>query len=212
MELIGLNALDLLLIVILFIGALVGVMRGALPQLFSVVSIWFGLVLTLWLYKPFSHYILQGVGMPKTGAETLGFILLLLVFFNVVRFVVKQLSTPPEERKQKKKSKEDPLAEAAKSATDRFVIGPLNMFGGAVMGIIVTALWITLILAALQFIFQPTDVPGDYSGFSKRMITNLQTSVLVPFFNQILVWLTRSVMLFVPKNADILTKVVEFIH
>jgi Na+-transporting methylmalonyl-CoA/oxaloacetate decarboxylase gamma subunit len=210
MQIVGLNTLDLLLIVILFIGVVVGIIRGALAQIFSIVSIWFGLLVTLWFYKPFSIHILQGVGIPKTGSDTLAFLILLIAFFNGIRFFVKRMSTPPEERKQKKKSKEDPLAEAAKSVTQRFVIGPLNMLGGAVAGFILTGLWITLVLAAIQFIFQPTNIPGQYSG-PKGIVTNLRTSTLVPLFNQVLFLLSQSVSLFIPKNADILERVLDFI-
>jgi hypothetical protein len=198
-------------VVILFIGILVGIIKGVLPQLFSIISIWLGLVVTLWLYKPFSFRILQGLGLPKIGSETLAFLLLLVVFFNAVRLIVKSLSTPPEERKQRKMSKDDPLAEAAKSATQRFVIGPLNMLGGAVTGFILTGLWITLVLAAIQFIFQPTDVPVEYSGFSRGIVTNLKGSTLVPIFNSVLSLLSQSVDLFIPKNADMLRKVLESI-
>jgi hypothetical protein len=212
MEIVGLNTLDLLLIVILFIGILVGVIRGVLPQLFSIVSIWLGLVVTLWLYKPFSFRILQGLGLPEIGSETLAFLFLLVVFFNAVRIIVKSVSTPPEERKQRKMSEEDPLAEAAISATQRFVVGPLNMLGGAVTGFILTGLWITLILAAIQFIFQPTDIPVEYKGFSRGIVTNLNGSTLVPVFNSVLSLLSQSVNLFIPKNADMLRKVLQFIE
>jgi Na+-transporting methylmalonyl-CoA/oxaloacetate decarboxylase gamma subunit len=210
MQIIGLNTLDLLLIVILFVGVLVGIIRGALAQIFSIVSIWFGLLVTLWFYKPFSIHILQGLGMPETGSDTMAFLILLVVFFNGIRFFVKKMSAPPEEKKRKKKSKEDPLAEAAKSVTQRFVIGPLNMLGGSVTGFILTALWITLILAVIQFIFQPTDIGGQYSG-PKGIVTNLKTSSLVPIFNRMLFLLSQSVSLFIPKNADILKRVIEFI-
>jgi Na+-transporting methylmalonyl-CoA/oxaloacetate decarboxylase gamma subunit len=210
MQIVGLNTLDLLLIVILFIGVLVGIIRGALAQIFSIVSIWFGLLVTLWFYKPFSIHILQGLGMPETGSDTMAFLILLVVFFNGIRFFVKKMSAPPEEKKRKKKSKEDPLAEAAKSVTQRFVIGPLNMLGGSVTGFILTALWITLILAVIQFIFQPTDIGGQYSG-PKGIVTNLKTSSLVPIFNRMLFLLSQSVSLFIPKNADILKRVIEFI-
>jgi len=91
------------------------------------------LVVTLWLYKPFSINILQGLGIPTIGSDTMSFLILLFIFVNAFNLGVKALSAPPEERKKKKKSKEDPLAEAAKSASQRFVIGPLNMIGGAVM-------------------------------------------------------------------------------
>ena len=210
MQIVGLNTLDLLLIVILFVGVLVGIIRGALAQLFSIVSIWFGLLVTLWFYKPFSIHILQGLKMPETGSDTMAFLILLVVFFNGIRFFVKKMSAPPEEKKRKKKSKEDPLAEAAKSVTQRFVIGPLNMLGGSVTGFILTALWITLILAVIQFIFQPTDIGGQYSG-PKGIVTNLKTSSLVPIFNRMLFLLSQSVSLFIPKNADILKRVIEFI-
>jgi len=42
MQIAGLNALDLLLIFITLIGAGIGVARGVLPQLFTLVSIWLG--------------------------------------------------------------------------------------------------------------------------------------------------------------------------
>lgn len=211
MDIAGLNTLDLLLLVILFIGALVGAVRGMLPQLFSLASIWLGLVVTLWLYKPFSNYILQGLGIPPTGSDTLSFLILFIVFFNAIRLIIKLISTPPEERKQKKKSKEDPLAEAAKSATQRFVIGPLNLLGGAVLGVILVALWMAIILGVMQFLFQPADLPTG-GGFSARMTLNLRSSALLPMFNQILAWLVWSVSLFVPKNATILKNVLGLLE
>ena len=202
MEIGGLNTLDLLLIVILGIGAVVGFMRGIVPQLFSIASIWFGLIVTLWLYKPFSNYILQGLGLPAIGSDTISFLLLFVVFFNLIRLGIKLISTPPEERKLKKKSKDDPLAEAAKSTTQRFVIGPLNLLGGAFLGIILTGLWTAILLGAMQCLFQPTQVTA-----TRGISYNLSTSALVPVFNQILGWLVWSVSFFVPKNATILKKV-----
>jgi len=82
MQVIGLNALDLLLLFIMLMGIVVGVLRGMLPQLFSLASIWLGLVITLWLYKPFSIYILQGLGIPSVGSDTMSFLMLLFIFFK----------------------------------------------------------------------------------------------------------------------------------
>jgi uncharacterized membrane protein required for colicin V production len=211
MDIAGLNTLDLLLLVFLFIGALVGAVRGMVPQVFSLASIWLGLVLTLWFYKPFSNYILQGLGLPPTGSDTISFLILFIVFFNAVRIIIKLISTPPEERKRKKKSEEDPLAEAAKSATQRFVVGPLNLLGGALLGIILMALWLAIILGVMQFLFQPADIPTG-RGFSARMTLNLRASALLPVFNQILSWLVWSVSLFVPKNATILKNVLGLLE
>jgi hypothetical protein len=148
--------------------------------------------------------------IPKTGSDTMAFLILFVVFFNAIRFIIKHFSTPPEERKMKKKSKDDPLAEAAKSATQRFVIGPLNMVGGSIMGIILTILWLAILLGVLQFIFQPTEV--EVRGFAARMTSNLKNSALLPYFNRVLGMLVTSVNYFVPSNADILKKVLGFLE
>ena len=47
-----LNVLDLLLLFILFIGVIIGFLRGAVTQIISLASIWLGLLLTLWLPAP----------------------------------------------------------------------------------------------------------------------------------------------------------------
>jgi uncharacterized membrane protein required for colicin V production len=204
------NALDFLLLFILFIGVMVGVMRGVLPQLFSLISIWLGLVATLWLYQLFSFNILQGLGIPAIGSDTMSFLILLIVFVTIVNLLVKSLSTPPEERKRKKKSKDDPLAFVGASATQRFVIGPLNFIGGAVMGLLLTTLWAALVLGAMQFIFQPTEVPVGV-GFTANMTNQLRGSLTVPWFNKVLYVLNQSVTWFVPPSADFLRKVLGFI-
>jgi uncharacterized membrane protein required for colicin V production len=215
MEVLGLNTLDLLLLVILFIGILAGFVRGAVPQIVSVVSIWLALVATLWLYKPLSEQIFQpetsGLGMAKLPSDVLAFLVLLFVFFNAFRLLVKYLAVPPEEKKKKRKRKGvvGVPEEVAPSAVQRFIIGPLNALGGIVMGFILTTLWLALILGVIQFIFQPTRTDIPYSGFTNGLVTNLRESTLLPYFNQVLGAVVRSVSLFVPNDADILRGVLE---
>lgn len=217
MQVLGLNTLDLLLLVILFIGILAGFVRGAVPQIVSLVSIWLGLVATLWLYKPLSEQILQpetsGFGMAKLPSDVLAFLVLLLVFFNAFRLLVKYLAVPPEEKKKKRRRKGlvGVPEEVAPSAIQRFIIGPLNALGGIVMGFILTTLWLALILGVIQFIFQPTRTDIPYSGFTNGLVTNLRTSMTLPYFNQVLGAVVQSVDLFVPRNADILRGVLEVI-
>ena len=203
----GLNNLDLLLIVILFIGILVGFMRGALPQVFSAVSIWLGLVASLWLYKPFSINILQAY-FGRISSDTLAFFILLIVFFNAFRLIVKSLAKPPEERKRKKMSHEDPLAEVAKSATDKYITGPLNALGGMFMGFVLTTLWMAIILGAFQFVFQDTVFDPGVSppGVSRELKNSILTQL---YFNRVLWALVQSVDLFIPKDATILETVVR---
>jgi len=167
-----LNSLDYLLILILFVGVLAGMIRGILPQVISVVSIWLGLVATLWLYKPFSNFIIQdGLGIAAAGGDTLAFMTLIIVFFNAFRLLVKYLATPPEERKRgRKRDADDPLAEAAKSTAER-VAGFANALGGMVLGFILTSLWLALLLGILQFLLQPTGAQIPYSGFLRDWLS-----------------------------------------
>ncbi len=221
MNVLGLNAFDLLLLVIVFVGALIGFVRGVVPQLISLVSIWIGLIATLWLYKPLSERVLQpetsGFGMSKTPADTIAFLVLLLVFFNGFRLLVKYLAVPPEERRKKKKKKkfqDDPLADVAPSAMQRFVYGPINAIGGITLGFILTVLWLSLLLGVLQFIFQPTETQVPYTGFINSLIVNMRRSTLLPLFNAVLSGLTTSVSLFIPaavRNDNILRAFLQFI-
>jgi hypothetical protein len=217
MEVLGLNTLDLLLLVLLFIGILAGFVRGAVSQIVSAVSIWLGLVATLWLYKPLSERILQpetsGFGIAKTPADVLAFLILLLVFFNAFRLLVKYLAVPPEEKKKKRKKRGTVgiQEEVAPSPIQRFIVGPLNALGGLVMGLVLTTLWLALILGVIQFIFQPTRTDIPYSGFARGLVSNLRSSTTLPYFNFVLSAVVQSVDLFVPRNADILRGVLEII-
>jgi len=214
MNVVGLNTLDLILIVILFIGVMVGFVRGAVRQIISVVSIWLGLVVTLWLYKPFSDYMLQDVlidiGIGTTGSDVLAFLILLAVFFGAFSLLIKYLAVPPEEKKKKrrKRDEDDPLAEAAKTTSER-AAGCFNAIGGIVMGFILTTLWLALFLGVLQFILQPTATEIPYSGLARGLVTNMRSSLLMPWFNSVLWALSTSLSFFIPKNADIFESVLN---
>lgn len=215
MNIAGLNTLDLILIVLLFIGVLMGFIRGGVSQIISMVSIWLGLVATLWLYKPLSNYIFQDVlidfGIGETGSDTVAFLLLLFVFFGAFRILIKYVAVPPEERRKKRKRKdtEDPLAEAAKTTSQR-VAGCFNAIGGMAMGFLLTSLWLALLLGVLQFIFQPTGTNVPYTGFFNGLVSNLRSSVLVhSWFNPMLLLLYRSLSLFIPSGANIFETVLS---
>jgi len=204
-----LNVLDLLLLFILFIGVMIGFVRGPGPQIISLASIWLGLLVTLWLYKPFSNFILQEYLNPNS-ADTMAFLILLIVFFNAIRLAVKSLTKPPEAKKKRKKNVDDPLDEAPVSATERFITGPAYAIGGMVMGLILTTVWLAIILGVFQFTFRvDVSVPG--AGVSGQGMANqLHSSFLVPYFNRVLWLIVKSLSLFVldPK-ADLLERVVS---
>src|SRR5262245_52288390 len=106
MDAIGLNILDLFLLLILFIGLLIGLLRGVMPQFISLLSMWLGLVASLWTYKLLSTNILQGLEFVELGrltSDTIAFLTMLFVFFQAIRLIVKYLIAPPEEKKKPNK-------------------------------------------------------------------------------------------------------------
>ena len=199
-----LNTLDYLLLFILFLGAVVGLLRGVLPQVISIASIWLGLLTSLWLYRLLSKNILQGLGMSKTAGDTLAFLILLIIAFNAIRLVVKVLTVPPEEKKKKPKKKGlvGPPPEVGRSATQKYIIGPLGSLGGVIFGLILVSIWTALILGVFQFTFQVnvSQVAGDVTGVAvpgKGIVNQLQTSTLIHYFNRVLFLVVRSVSVFV---------------
>lgn len=213
---VGLNLLDYLLLFILFLGAVVGFLRGAVPQIISVASIWFGLLGSLWLYRPLSDNILQGLNLPKVGSDTMAFLILLIVFFHAIRLIVKSLTVPPEEKKKKPrpKGRVGPVEEEfVKTATQKYISGPFHAFGGIFMGIVLTALWTALILGVLQFTFQVdvSEAPGGATGTivpGRGIAAQLHGSGLLGYFNQILRLVVRSVSLFVIDSGPNILEVV----
>ena len=201
MALASLNVLDYLLLFLLFMGALIGLVRGPMPQVISLASIWLGLLAAVWLYGPLSNRILQGLGFSKIVADTLAFLILLIIAFNVIRLVVKTLTVPPEEKKRKTKRRKGqvgPPEEVGKSATSKYITGPLLAIGGLVLGVILMSVWLALILGVFQFTFQVN--VNDVTGISvpgSGLINQLKSSALIGYFNRILQLLVESVSFFV---------------
>ncbi len=191
------NYLDYLLVLILFIGALWGLLRGAGKLLIGLFSLYVGLVTSLLLYQPLANFfrnILQK--MSVSGSQSLAFVFLLLVSVNALSFLTRYLSTPPEERKRKKKSD---LQEAVTAGGRRFLTGPLNQLVGLLVGFLVTIVWISLILAVFQFAVKS----GWPAANDARVAIQAQlgASTLVPVFGEALNRIYWSVSIWVPGEV-----------
>ncbi len=202
--------IDIILIIVLLIGALIGMVRGAMPQLIAAVSIWFAMVIALWLYAPLSRQIIGGVFQtwsPQT-TDTISFFVLFLIFAFFIRIGVTYVIFPPEdeerrrkeEAKRRKKREREGLDEPA---LQRFVLGPLNILGGLILGVVLTIFWWSISLGLLQFILQPELLQG-VSGFLVNVSIQLRVSLLVDtIFNEALYWLFNSITLFSPPQGTV---------
>ncbi len=150
MQIAGLNFLDMFLLFILFLGGLVGMLRGISTQLASAASIWLALLGSLWTYRLLSvNIFIESEIFGKTSADAMSFLIMFIVFFHGIRLIIRYLTKPPEEKKKKPKRKgavgpSDDIPRA--KPIQRYVYGPLGLLGGAILGVILTALWSAIIL------------------------------------------------------------------
>ncbi|HRV93389.1 MAG TPA: CvpA family protein [Anaerolineae bacterium] len=211
LQIVGLNTLDLLLIFLVFIGLLIGFFRGVGPQLQSLASIWFGLLLALWLYRPFSNRILQGLELTKVVSDTLAFLLMLFVSYHAIRLIVRYLTKPPEQKVTpiKKKGRVGPVEPPKPSALKRLVVGPVGTILSMILGVVLAIVWIAIFMGVAQFFFQTGAFSA--SGVNQPGLTSqIQSSTLVPYFNRVLYVIVQSLSLFVlDEGPNILESVVN---
>ncbi len=190
------NALDFLLIFFLVVGALWGLLRGAGRLLIGLFSLYVGLVIALWLYRPLAQFFRDLLpSMSLQGSQALAFVLLLFVMVNGIGFFTRFFATPPEERKRKPRGE---IQEAVTKGGRRFVTGPLNQLTGLVLGIVVAIIWVSLILAVSQFVLRSGFATGSSVGAFRGQ---LDTSVLVPWFNYALTLIYTAVSFWIPGDA-----------
>lgn len=189
------NMLDYLLVLVLLIGVFWGLMQGVGRLLIGLFSLYVGLVASLLLYRPLGAFFRELLpGMSVSGSQALAFVFLLLLIVNGLSLLTRFLGTPPEERKRKKKGE---MQEAVERGGTRFVIGPLNALGGLLVGLVVTAVWTSLILAVLQFALR---AGGPVRGVGASLAHQLSMSALVPVFNYVLFLVYRSVSVWLPGD------------
>ena len=189
------NALDFLLIFFLLVGALWGLLRGAGKLLIGLFSLYVGLVIALWLYRPLAAFfrdLLPEMSVP--GSQALAFVIILFVSVNSISYLTRVFATPPEERKRKQRSD---LQEAVAEGGQRFLTGPLNQLLGLILGIVVAVVWISVILAALQFVLR-SGLPVSGVGEVRRQV---ETSTFVPWFNYALSLIYLAVSFWIPGDV-----------
>jgi uncharacterized membrane protein required for colicin V production len=189
------NALDFLLVFFLLVGALWGLLRGAGKLLIGLFSLYVGLVVALWLYRPLADFFRDLLPeMSVSGSQALAFVIILFVSVNGISYLTRVFATPPEERKRKQRSD---LQEAVAEGGQRFLTGPLNQLLGLILGIVVAVVWISVILAALQFVLR-SGLPVSGVGEFRRQ---LETSTLVPWFNYALSLIYSAVSFWIPGDV-----------
>jgi hypothetical protein len=189
--------LDYLLVLILVMGTFGSMTRGPIKALIGVLSLYVGLVVSLLLYLPLAGFLRRlSPLMSIAAAQALAFAGLLMVSTNALDILTRYLGTPAWERRRAQPATGQ--EEIVESRGRRFLIGMPATLLGLGVGFVVTAIWMSLGLAILQFLLK-TGAPaaGDVGDSLSKQ---LSTSALVPVFNYGLYRVYQSVSFWLPKS------------
>lgn len=198
-----LNPFDLLVIVFLLLGVIYGAIRGASRQTKGLISAWFGLIICLWLYQPFSRKILKGIFLKMAPGshvgnvvfDTLAFVILIITFAGLAQLLLVFSSQAPEEKKD---NTGKTFVDKANKQMGRTSSNIFNLFGGLLTGFISTTIWLSLFLAPIQYVLSST---GGSGNFQNGLRAAMSTSYLLPFFDLVLYWVYLSIRLFIPASG-----------
>ena len=196
MAMVSLNSLDFLLILLVLIGAAWGALQGVGKLLLDLLSLYVALVVSLLLYLPLAVYLKNLVpAFSVVGSQALAFAFIAFVVSNGLSILARFVTTPVDERRRRR-ARRDALPgtqeETWRGLLRRLVLGPLSTVIGVVIGLIVATVWLSLVLALLQFVvLSPTTGTGGEGAFAGLKVL-LSTSALIPWFNLVLYFLHRA--------------------
>jgi hypothetical protein len=196
---VNINTFDVLLMLLLLVGAVWAAFQGTTRLLIAVFSLYVALVATLLLYMPLANFFRRLMpAFSAAGSQALAFAIIIFVVFNGLSLLTRFATTPADQRKQRRRR---PLAEMAEDASrswlQRYVLGPLNIVVSFAIGLVIMLAVLALALVVLQSIVESQVAVG---GIGASLRYQLKTSGLLPMFNVILYLVYRSVNIWLPGS------------
>ena len=155
------NILDLVMLLGLVVGVLIGFVRGLVQQAMGLLAIYISMVVSVWAYRVFGNAFISLLPtLTRASADILGFATVLIIMLNVLGFVARDIE---------------------KNARWIEKIPALfNQTGGLVLGFITTAFWLGLAGTALMIISQA--LWADTEGVLQTFATLVDRSIMIYVF------------------------------
>jgi uncharacterized membrane protein required for colicin V production len=197
MTALNLNSLDVLLLLVLMLGATYASLQGITRLLISVFCLYLSLVLALLLYLPLANFLQRLIpAFSVVGSQALAFAFILFTVFNATNFLTRFATPSEEERRRRTTPLPDTLSDmSARALLQRFVVGPLAIMVSFAIGLLISVATLSLIMAVVQHILVTDAAVGG--GIMRQ---NLRTSALLPMFNSVLLTLYRAVDIWLPSS------------
>jgi len=124
------TTIDIIILILLGVGVVVGFARGFLKQLASVVGLIAGLLVARALFVMVGEKLAPQIGTSVTVAQIISFVVIWVAIPLILHVVASMLT----------------------KALEVVYLGGINRFFGALFGMLVSLLWIGLFIHVLQYI------------------------------------------------------------
>ncbi len=173
------NALDLLIMVVLLIGMLLGFVRGLMREVIGLFSLYITTLIAAFAYRAVGKFFkLISPRLTQEASESLAFLALMLLIYN---FFFWSIYLPYKERRERRAWRIK-RAEALKP-----ILGMLDKAGGLGLSFALTCLWIGLGLLITDFVVRvDTWYLPNLEGIRVVLLDAIDGSGLVPVFRQAL--------------------------
>lgn len=166
------NSIDVLLIIILCVGTVIGFFHGLLRTVVHIVILYAVTVVAAFAYPIVGNwlrYVFPGTSDQLRNADA--FLFLVLLLFNIFALYFRQIFKTRERR-------------AATHAQGPGMRGFLDKLGGMVFGFFLTAVWIGIALLVARFLLSVSWLQVDEVRFS--LLRGLHSSSLAALFERLL--------------------------
>jgi len=155
------NILDILMLVGLVVGVMLGFVRGLVQQAMGLLSLYLSMVVGVWSHRVFgSLFVALFPSLSRPSADILGFMLAVIILLNALGFITRDF-----EKNAQWIQKMPAL---------------VNQTGGLVLGFITTAFWLGLAGTALVVIGQAPWIGAE--GTHQAIVDLVDGSLMIFVF------------------------------
>lgn len=153
-----LNPFDVLIVLGLLAGAILGFVRGLVRMILSLAVLYIAAVLGVTLHRPVSNWIIYVFGLPRSVSLGLAFILIVILTSAIMNFVLRRTYKD----------------------TELPGIRQIDQLGGLIVGFFVACVWIGFAILAVAFFLTGSDTTP--TTLQENTLLYFRRSALIPVF------------------------------
>jgi len=171
------NLFDILILLGIATGGIIGFIRGFLHQVVGIVSLYLSLILAVYLHRPLAQLLrFLFPNFSREANQSVGFLFILIIMLNVFSYIGKEI----------------------REAGGWSVGATLQYLGGMVLGFILACFWISLAVTFLSLVTRYSWLRWD--SFRQIIRHGLRSSALVGVFQNLFPVIMHTLLPWIPDR------------